>query len=87
MILNDDDMQRYTKILTEDFNQVMLVAYTQCMFSIIESRFRIFTQELDSKACAEETAKFYKIRDWLLDRLYKKESSLKGGHKSRIKAT
>jgi hypothetical protein len=73
IIINDDYIQSVTKIITEDFDQVMLVAHTQCLFSIIESRFRIFTQALDSKACVEATAKFYKIRDWLLDRLNKKE--------------
>jgi hypothetical protein len=71
MIINNDLMQSYTELITKDFDQVMLVAHTQCLFSIIESRFRIFTQALDSKACAEGTAEFYKIRDWLLDRLNK----------------
>jgi hypothetical protein len=73
IVINNDDIQRYAKIITEDFDQVMLVAHTQCLFSIIESRFRIFTQELDPKACAEGTAEFYKVRDWLIDRLNKKE--------------
>jgi hypothetical protein len=62
-----------TQMITGDFDHTILVVHTQCLFSIIESRFRIFTQKLDSRSCAEDTVKFYKIRDLLLDRLNKKD--------------
>jgi hypothetical protein len=35
MIIDNDDMQRYTEIISKDFDQVMLVAHTQCLFSIM----------------------------------------------------
>jgi hypothetical protein len=65
-ILSDHTIQN------SDFDQVMLIAYTQILFSIIDSRFRLFTTAIDATACNEGTEKFYKIHDWLLKRLNKK---------------
>ena len=33
-------------LLNKDFDQVMLIGYTQTLFSIMESRFRLFVEEL-----------------------------------------
>jgi hypothetical protein len=61
------------EILNRDFDQVMLIGYTQTLFSIIESRFRIFATAIEPTACNNGTAEFYKIRNWLLDQLDKNQ--------------
>jgi len=63
LIVNDHE------ILNKDFDQVMLTGYIQLLYSIIESRFRIFTRAIQPQAFNEGTDKFYKIYIWLLDRL------------------
>jgi hypothetical protein len=67
MILNDHE------VLNSDFDQVVLIGYTQILFSIIDSRFRLFTTTIDPMACNEGTDKFSNISEWLLKQLNKKE--------------
>lgn len=61
------------EVLNRDFNQVMLVGYTQTLFSIIDSGFRLFTVALDSTACDNGTASFSKVYDWLLGEIDRKQ--------------
>ena len=35
-------------IINKDFDQVMLIGYTQTLFSIMESRFRLFVEALSN---------------------------------------
>ena len=59
--------------LNFDFDLVMLIGYIQVLFSIIDSGFRLFTQTIDPLACNKGTNSFYNIKNWLLNRLNKKE--------------
>jgi hypothetical protein len=61
------------ELLNRDFNQVILVGYTQTLFSIIDSGFRLFRVALDSTACDNGTACFFKIYNWLLDEIDRKQ--------------
>lgn len=61
------------EVLNRDFDQVMLVGYTQTLFSIIDSRFRLFTVALDSTACDNGTASFFKVYNWLLGQIDRKQ--------------
>lgn len=71
VVINDHE------ILNKDLHQVMLGGYIQLLYSIIESRFRIFTRAIDPEACRQGTGKFYKVSHWLLNRLDKCEQSYK----------
>lgn len=64
------------KLLNNDFYQVMLIGYTQTLFSIMESRFRLF-EALGpiSNINKDPTDKFHKIRDALLEEI--KQSKVK----------
>ena len=48
MVINDHD------IVNKDLHQVMLGGYIQLLYSIIESRFRIFTRAIDPEACVSK---------------------------------
>jgi hypothetical protein len=50
------------EVVNRDFDQVMLVGYTQTLFSIVESRFRLFTISINPTACKNGTDIFYNIR-------------------------
>lgn len=78
MIFNDN-----TEIIN-DYDQVIIVGYIQCLFSIVESRFRIFTSCLDPKACLNGTANFESIYQWLLNKLGKQKQYLEVLNFSRL---
>jgi hypothetical protein len=59
--------------LNAAFDQVMLVGYTQTLFSIMESRFRLFVVAIDRTACNNGTAPFSNIYHYLLTEINKKE--------------
>jgi hypothetical protein len=58
-------------VLTRDFNEVMLVSYTQILFSVVESKFRLFQMTLDSNALKGKSDAFYHVYTWLLPRVKK----------------
>lgn len=56
-----------------DYDQVIIVGYIQLLFSIVESRFRIFTICLDPTACKIGTDSFKNIYQWLLKKIDKQK--------------
>lgn len=69
---NDVVVSNDHNLLTKDFKEVMLIGYTQALFSIIDSKFRLFTVALDPRACNNGIDSFFKIFAWLLDQIGKK---------------
>jgi hypothetical protein len=58
-------------VLTNDFNLVMLIGYIQILFSIVESKFRLFQMTLDPNALKGKRDVFYHVYAWLLPRVNK----------------
>jgi hypothetical protein len=67
VVMNDHEL------LNSDLHQVMLGGYIQLLYSVIESRFRIFTIVIDREACKQGTGNFNEVYHWLLGRLGKNE--------------
>jgi hypothetical protein len=64
------------KILNNDFDQIMLIGYTQILFSIMKSGFRLLLIAIDPTASKKYGADdFYLIYGWLLDRTKRKNCS------------
>lgn len=63
-------------VIVNDYDQVIIMGYIQCLFSIIESRIRIFTICLDPTACKNGTDSFKNIYQWLLKKLDKPQKFL-----------
>lgn len=60
-------------VIIDDYDQVIIAGYIQLLFSIIESRFRIFTTYLDPTACKKGTDSFKNIYQWFLKKLNKQQ--------------
>lgn len=63
-IINDHN------VLTNDFNMVMLIGYTQILYSILESKFRLYLTAIDPNA--QQGGKFFIVHDNLLRKIRKK---------------
>lgn len=59
------------RVLTKEFNEVMLMGYPQILFSIVESKFRLFQMTIDPNALKGKSHEFYHVYTWLLTRVNK----------------
>jgi hypothetical protein len=50
---------------------VMLIGYTQILFSIVESKFRLFQMAIDPNALKGKSNEFYHVYTWLLPKINK----------------
>jgi hypothetical protein len=64
-IINDHN------VLTKEFNEIMLVAYSQILFSIVESKFRLFQLAIDPNALTNRSDKFTNVYTCLLSEIKK----------------
>jgi hypothetical protein len=53
-------------VLTKEFNDVMLMCYTQILFSIVESKFRLFLMTIDPNALKGKKDSFSNVYKALL---------------------
>jgi hypothetical protein len=54
------------RVLTKEFNEVMLMGYTQILFSIVESKFRLFLMTIDPNALKGKKDSFSNVYEALL---------------------
>lgn len=61
----------FRQSLNWDFLVVMLIGYTQILFSIVESKFRLFQMTIDPNALKGEGDAFKYVYTWLLPKINK----------------
>jgi hypothetical protein len=59
-------MNDYRLLLVNEFDQVMLVAYSQVLYSIMESKFRLYQLTINPNALITKPDAFYHVHNWLL---------------------